>query len=259
MSGSSNVSASWLDWTAWDASALNGWFCFTWMGVDWCWKDGDLKLKSQVLDHASWNGCVTDRGTNIPPAVSPGPDQTVDPPVDAATKFPAEQYNQCPAEMKGLSYDWSAMNTMVDGLFPAGNTNQPIGLVWGWQSLVGGGPLTAPPMDPNYKYQQIIILMSDGLNTQDRWYTNQSNIDSRMYHSIGAAGTCKNAKDAGIIIYTVHVNTDGDPMSTLLQNCASPDSAEPKGPKFFHLTSAGDMVTTFNKIGTALTKLRLAK
>jgi hypothetical protein len=256
--GAANHNADWIDWTAWDAdnpASGGGMFCI----FGWCWNGTQWVPQSSAhANHNTWNGCVTDRGTNTPPGTSAGPDQTVTPPVDAATKFPAEQYSDCPAQMMGLNYDWSAMNTMVDGLYPAGMTNQPIGLVWGWQSLVGGGPLTAPPMDPNYKYQQIIILMSDGLNTQDRWYGNQSSIDGRMYAS-GGAGTCKNIKDAGIIIYTVHVNTDGDPMSTLLQNCASPDGTDPKGPKFFHLTSASDMVTTFNKIGTALTKLRLAK
>ena len=29
-------------------------------------------------------------------------------------------------------------------------------------------------MDPNYQYQKVIILLSDGLNTQDRWYGNGS-------------------------------------------------------------------------------------
>jgi hypothetical protein len=257
--GAANHAADWIDWTAWDAdnpAQGSGQFCI----FGWCWNGSQWVLQSSThANHNTWNGCVTDRGTNTAPGTSAGPDQTVTPPVDAATKFPAEQYDDCPAQMMGLNYDWAAMNTMVDGLYPAGMTNQPIGLVWGWQSLVGGGPLTAPAMDPNFKYQQIIILMSDGLNTQDRWYGNQSSIDGRMYNSSGAGGTCKNIKDAGIIIYTVHVNTDGDPMSTLLQNCASPDGTDPKGPKFFHLTSASDMVTTFNKIGTALTKLRLAK
>jgi hypothetical protein len=50
----------------------------------------------------------------------------------------------------GLSYNWSTMKTQVDSLYPQGATNQPIGLVWGWQSLVGGGPLTAPAKDSNY-------------------------------------------------------------------------------------------------------------
>ena len=46
--------------------------------------------------------------------------------------------------MIGLTYDWTALNALVDRLEPDGMTNQPIGLVWAWQSLVGGGPLTAP-------------------------------------------------------------------------------------------------------------------
>jgi hypothetical protein len=74
-----------------------------------------------------------------------------------------------------------------------------------------------------------------------------------MYGNGTGLGTCKNIKDAGITIYTVQVNTDGDPVSTLLQNCASgPD-------KFFHLTSANQMVATFNQIGTNLAKLRIAQ
>ena len=85
------------------------------------------------------------------------------------------------------------------------------------------------------------------MNTQDRWYTNQSDIDARQQM------TCNNIKAAGITLYTIQVNTGGDPTSTLLQNCASsPD-------KFFLLTSADQIVTTFNTIGTNLSRLRVAK
>jgi len=178
----------------------------------------------------------------------------------AATLFPAEQYGSCAQSMMGLSYDWSAMATEVSNMQPNGSTNQPIGLVWGWQSLAGGGPLSAPALDPNYQYQQAIILLSDGLNTQDRWYGNGSSlgtsddakIDARMYDSSGN-GTCANIKAAGITIYTIQVNTGGDPTSTLLKNCASSSD------KFFLLTSADQIVTAFNAIGTNLTKLRVAK
>jgi hypothetical protein len=75
----------------------------------------------------------------------------------------------------------------------------------GWMSLTGGGPITAPAMDPNYTYSQVIILLTDGLNTQDRWYTNQSSIDARQ------TLTCSNIKAAGITLYTIQVNTGGDP------------------------------------------------
>jgi hypothetical protein len=73
-----------------------------------------------------------------------------------------------------------AMNTLVNNMVANGNTNQPI-LVWGSQTLVGGGPFTAPAMDPNHKYQKVIILLSDGMNTQDGWSSSQSYIDDRMY------------------------------------------------------------------------------
>jgi hypothetical protein len=166
--------------------------------------------------------------------------------------FPAEQYNNCPVAMMGLNYDWTAMSNLVDSMTPNGNTNQPIGLVWGWQSLVGGGPLTAPLTSSDYTYQKIIILLSDGLNTQDRWYSNQTSIDNRMLAS-DSSGTCANIKAAGITIYTIQVNTGGDPTSTLLQNCASDTN------KFWMLTSSGQIAMTFQQIGTNLTQLRVAQ
>ena len=147
----------------------------------------------------------------------------------------------------GLSYDWTSMNALVNNMSPAGNTNQAIGLELGWLSLVGGGPFTAPAMDSNYTYTQVIILLTDGLNTQDRWYTSQGSIDNRQ------TLTCSNIKSAGITLYTIQVNTGNDPTSTLLQNCASSSD------KFFLLTSASQIVTTFNQIGTNLSNLYVAK
>jgi hypothetical protein len=91
------------------------------------------------------------------------------------------------------------------------------------------------------------VLLSDGLNTQNRYSTTASQIDARQ------AILCSNAKAAGIIIYTVQVNTGGDPTSTVLQNCASGQD------KFFLVTSASQTLTVFNSIGTSLSKLRVAK
>ena len=140
-------------------------------------------LHDWFIDRTKWSGCITDRGG------SNGPVSNYDRLVTAptvniqATLFPAEQYSACPQAMMGLNYNWSGMTALVNGMTPNGATNQPIGLVWGWQSLVGGGPLTAPAMDSNYTYQQVIILLSDGLNTQDRWYGDGS---LRLHRSIAA-------------------------------------------------------------------------
>jgi Flp pilus assembly protein TadG len=209
-------------------------------------------------NHTTWNGCVTDRGTATAPATAAGNDQTVTTPStgDASTLFYAEQYSLCSPAMLGLSYDWTTMKTAVDNLTPNGSTNQPIGLVSGWHSIVGVGPFTMPVKDANYNYREVIILLSDGLNTQDRWYGNGVNtstqVDDRMWTS-GGAGTCKNIKDSGITIYTIQVNTGGDPQSALLQNCASGSD------KFVMLTTANQIITTFQQIGTQLSQLRIAE
>jgi len=211
-------------------------------------------------NHSSWNGCVTDRGSATAPGTSAGNDQKVTAPTtsDPTTLFYPEQYAYCSPTMQGLSNQWTTMKTLVDNLYPAGSTNQPIGLVSGWQSLVGIGPFTAPPLDANYVYKQVIILLSDGLNTQDRWYGNGSDpstsVDRRMLYptSASGAGTCKNIKDAGITIYAIQVNTGGDPQSSLLEYCASPG-------KFVMLTTANQIIDTFQQIGTQLSQLRIAK
>ncbi len=245
--GSTNYSATWIDWTDWDAN--NG----------SCSK-GSYSTQTSCQNnkgtwtpdaHSTWNGCITDRGLPAPTS-TPSPnnyDENVTAPAagNVGTLFPAEQYSSCPLQMKGLSYDWTTMTSLVNQMYPNGNTNQAIGLAWGWLSLVGGGPLTAPAMDSNYQYQQVIILLTDGLNTQDRWYTNQSSIDARQQ------GTCNNIKAAGITLYTVQVDTGGDPTSTLLQNCATDAS------KFFLLTSASQIITTFATIGNTISKLHIAK
>ena len=179
----------------------------------------------------------------------------------AATMFPAEQNSLCSGKnplqvMTGMSYDWASMATVVTNMNPTApptSRSDWYGAGSHW-SAVARLPLRL--WIPNYTYQQAIILLSDGLNTQDRWYGNGSStstsVDYRMYDTSGN-GTCANIKAAGITIYTIQVNTGGDPTSTLLKNCASSSD------KFFLLTSADQIVTAFNAIGTNLTKLRVAK
>lgn len=245
--GATNYSANWIDWTDWDANngtcVVSGHHHHSSSGATQATCSGTWTPAA----HSTWNGCITDRGTtNGPSSGNYDTNVVVPTTTTTATLFPAEQYSSCPLQLLGLSYDWTTMNSLVNQMTPGGNTNQAIGLALGWQSLVGGGPFTAPAMDPNFQYNQVIILLTDGLNTQDRWYTDQASIDARQQL------TCNNLRTAGITLYTVQVNTGGDPTSTLLQNCATDPS------KFFLLTSATEIVTTFNAIGTNISKLRVA-
>ena len=199
-------------------------------------------------NHNTWNGCVVDRGNPGAPSTSNYDTNVVAPTTtDTGSLYAAEQYGSCPQAVMGLNYTWTSMKTLVTNMSPNGNTNQAVGLQLGWMSLTGGGPFAMPAEDPNYTYQHVIILLTDGLNTQDRWYTDQTSIDARQ------ALTCTNVKAAGVTLYTIQVNTDGEATSTLLQNCASDSS------KFFLLTSSSQIVTTFAQIGTNLSKLHIAK
>jgi uncharacterized protein YegL len=193
--------------------------------------------------HTTWNGCVTDRDQNY------DTNNTAPP---SGALFPAEQYSVCPVAMVAQTYDWTALNNKVDAMVAAGNTNQGIGLAWGWQSLTSGSPLSAPDKDARYQYQDIIILLTDGLNTQNRWSTTQSVIDTRQ------RTLCDNIKSAGVTIYSVQVNTGNDATSSVLQYCAGAKAQVADTGKFFLLTSPNQIITTFNQIGIGLSKLRLA-
>ena len=244
--GASNYEQSWIEWSEWEAA--NG-KC---SGKN----SGNYPTKSScelagrtwtVKNHDNWNGCVTDRDQDYDT-------KNTTPTSDYRTKFYAEQYNACPAQLLPLTTDFASAKSKVDELTPNGGTNQPIGIAWGWQSLTQGAPLNAPPEDANYTYKRVLIVMSDGLNTQDRWpsYGNgqvQYNgaIDARQRIQ------CDNIKADGVIIYTMHVNTNGDPTSTVLQYCASGSD------KFSTVTSSSQIATAFTAIGTSLSKLRVAK
>lgn len=264
--GPSNYNANWIDWSEWEDDNGNDTSTQT-CTTKKTGKSGKAKKKCTTTttwvpdNHNTWNGCITDRDQNHDQLVTaPNPADKTLPDSSTSTLFPAEQYDGCPAAMMGLNYNWTAMNSLVDGLYPAGNTNQPIGLVWAWQSLVGGGPLTAPAKDSNYKYTDVIILMSDGLNTENRWSGSQTQIDKRMLdNNNSGAGTCANIKNSGVTLYTIHVNTGGDPMSTLLQSCAGGPDKFSDPSKFYQVTTSGNLGTVFNTIGTNLTQLRVAK
>jgi Flp pilus assembly protein TadG len=236
-------------------NASGTWATGTWTAGTWTvatWTPGVWTAATWTPDnHNTWNGCVEDRGNSTTPDTINNYDTNAASPsvvpLVTSSLYPAEQYSSCPQAVMGLNYNWSGMTSLVNAMSPNGNTNQAIGLQLGWMSLVGGGPFTVPAMTPGYTYSQVIILLTDGLNTQDRWYTSQNSIDSRQ------TSTCNNIKAAGITLYTIQVNTGGDPTSSLLQSCASTSD------KFYLLTSASQIISAFTAIGSNLTQLRVAK
>jgi hypothetical protein len=192
-----------------------------------------------------------DRGSDSGPDTTNNYDvEDTAPGANTSSQFPAEQYSNCPEALTGLSYSWSTLNTEVANMKAGGSTNQTIGLVWGWHALTNAAPLNAGSLPA--QTSRIIIILSDGLNTQDRWYGDGSNdssqVDSRM------SSVCANAKADNITIYAVFVDIGGTQgNSSVLQNCATDSS------KYYDLTSTSQIQAAFAAIGQQITNLRVSQ
>jgi hypothetical protein len=166
-------------------------------------------------------------------------------PTSAATLFPAStcMSGSNLAKVRSLTSDWTALNDTVDAMAPNGNTNVTIGVAWGMQALTPRSPLPGASA-PRADLDKVMILLTDGDNTQNRWTTTPSQIDTRT------AAACASAKSAGIRMYTIRVIEGNAP---LLQDCAS-------GPtNFFDVKDASQLNGVFAEIGRSLANIRIAK
>jgi Flp pilus assembly protein TadG len=190
---------------------------------------------------STWDGCVRDRNKNH--------DVTDIAPTSTATRFQPFQNFYCPTQLLPLTSNWSSMRSTVDELTPLGATNIAIGLAWGWHVLSSTEPFTQGTPDPKpVDMDKVIILMTDGDNTLNRWEGNGSSncadCDTRT------ALTCSNVKNAGITLYTIRLMEGNE---ALLRSCASDVS------KYFNVTTASQLNQVFNAIAKSLANLRLSK
>ncbi len=215
--GTGNANASWIRWT--DAYSCNWWYCY----LDW---DGAIQDRDQPFDISNA------------------------PPVGNSRLFPALRASSTygtPQPIVGATNNWATLRATVAAMSPAGNTNQGIGLAWAWQTLTQGAPMNPPPLDSGFTYQRVIILISDGLNTENRFSGNASTIDARQRQ------LCDAIKNDGVTLYTIQVNTVGDPKSAVLEYCASSSD------RFVMMTTATQLNSVLAQIGGQLTRLRLAR
>jgi Flp pilus assembly protein TadG len=212
--------------------------CHLWRG------DGTAATAAAAPPHSTWTGCVNDRDQVE--------DTTNSAPISASTKFYAEQWTDClPAPVQGMSENFDALKDQVTAMSPSGNTNQAVGLAWGWQSLsTANPPLKAPPKDTNYAYKNYIVLLSDGLNTQNRWSTSQSDIDARQKI------LCENITKDKVnnpTVFTIQVNIGNrDAKSKVLEDCATDGNSQ-------MITAAGQTAQAFQNILAQISRLRVAQ
>ncbi|MGZ8406757.1 MAG: pilus assembly protein TadG-related protein, partial [Caulobacteraceae bacterium] len=82
-----------------------------------------------------------------------------------------------------LTNSRSTLDTAVNNLSPAGNTNIFEGLMWGWRSLSSTEPFTQGKAYGAPNNRKVIILMTDGQNN----YSGASNYNLSQYFSYGFA------------------------------------------------------------------------
>ena len=171
-----------------------------------------------------------------------------------------------------LTTDSASVKTAITNMTAIGETNIPLGLMWGWHTLTPNAPLADGLAYNTPHLKKIIILMTDGENTN---YDNGDG-NASYYSGIGyvwqaltgitasmsssqrtqqldnrLSTLCTNIKARGIIIYTIRVEvTSGS--SSLLQNCATtPD-------KFFDVTDVSALGAAFDAIAADITNLRIS-
>ena len=171
-----------------------------------------------------------------------------------------------------LSTSQSTLTSAINAMTVVGDTNIPLGLVWGWNLLSPNGPYRdgVPYADASTK--KFVVLMTDGQNQSA--YSNSSN--QSYYSGIGfiwqnRVGTtssdgfartsaidgrlsqlCSNMKSAGVQIFTVRVEvTDG--TSDVLRNCAS------SATMFFDVKDSSGLSSVFQAIADQISELRISK
>ena len=210
------------------------------------WRGDDTAATAAARPaHSTWTGCINDRNQDY--------DTTNVAPGSATERFYAEQWSQCLAsKVTPMSENWQALKDQITAMIASGNTNQSVGLAWGWQSLsTVNDPIKAPAKDANYLYQDYIVLLSDGLNTQNRWSSSTSSIDARQKIQ------CENIRKDSlnpVTVFTIQVNiNNADPQSQVLKDCATPDGS------FQMITSATQTSDAFKNILTQISRLRVSK
>lgn len=215
---------------------------------------GFLATENYVLPTSrnTWGGCVAERdrpyNSNAQPA-NAGVSGSL------YTMINCEGYL---AQAMPLTSDFTALNARVDEMGADGWTNITLGAQMGLEMLTSAAPFNQATSDPNV--DRFMILLTDGLNTKDRWsgisdWAGSPQIEARMNQD--TQGMCdaitersvpEAAKTMKIKLYTVLVIDGND---NLLRRCASsPDM-------FRKVQQANQLESVFKQIANEIGKVSL--
>jgi len=210
----------------------------------------DVTVTKEVCEFRSWQGCAGSR---------------------AAPWHERDYYGG--AKIEGFTTDDWCHSTMlplttsvldtkatIDAMTTEQSTYIPAGLIWGWRSLMPAAPLTQANTADYNERKKVLLLMSDGENSQS--LGGESSTFEGVFHweddvaaaDILTAELCTNIKADGIKIYTVAFEVTDAATIDLLRNCAT--DAE----KFYDASNASQLTAAFSDIGAGIDKdIRLSK
>lgn len=174
-----------------------------------------------------------------------------------------------------LTDDFDSITDSIDDMVATGNTNVPMGLMWGWHTLSPRAPFADGTAYGTEDVQKIVVLLTDGDNVN----STANNPDNSTYSGVGLIWQgrlgsdvdvassaqrradrmderllelCENMRDESIVIYTVGVQVSTN-SQRLLADCAGSDD------QFFNVTSAGGISAAFDQIVGRINNLRIVR
>lgn len=180
-----------------------------------------------------------------------------------------------------LTDDFDAVQDGIADMNATGNTNIPIGLMWGWHTLSPNAPFSDGRPYGEERLQKIIILLTDGDNVN----STASNPDNSTYAGVGLIWQerlsrpnpngvtigrtssetarrnemdyrletlCENLRENEVYLYTVGVQVSSR-TQTLLRECATEDDM------FYNVTNTAGIEQAFDRIAGQIENLRIAE
>jgi Flp pilus assembly protein TadG len=181
-----------------------------------------------------------------------------------------------------LTTDRTTIKNKIGELKALGDTSIFEGIAWGWRTIMPNAPFAdgRPYTGNTPENKKVLILLSDGNNN----WLQLSNPNKSLYAPMGfyinnrlATGistqtaandmlntktkqVCTNAKNKGVLIYTVGIMLPGTPLpaswSDLITNCASTVDGNVQS---FIATNGDQLVAVFKEIASRVTRLRITR
>ena len=221
-----------------------------------------------------WEGCVESRPTPYDVQA------TVPRPGDPNTRYVpfwnpdnADPNAGCSiSELVPMTAKTAHVKHAVKKMEAGGFTNIPMGLVWGWQTLLPGGLLGAGPEAPRPDLIKAVVLVTDGDNdlgdVGNNHYSGVGRMDQKRV-GVDHQSTrdqrrralderlsrlCTAMKASGVVIYAVRVEVASG-NDAALRNCAS----QPGAPYYHDVRDADQLPGVFAKVTEGLLELRLTR